>query len=85
MSEVTEVILNPFLSGNIERIADAIEIIAKQAQEKSNSEMLAVVHETYADHVKAILDGNHDAFTTAKAFRAMEILARQTAIQLRNK
>lgn len=69
---------------DIRRIADSIEIIAKLSKEKSNSEMLAEIHETYADHVKAILDGNYDSFTTFKAFRAMEILARQTAMQLRN-
>lgn len=66
------------------RIADYLEIIAKKAQSESDNEKIATIHETYADRIKEILSGNHDAFTVFKAFRAMELLARQTAMQLRN-
>lgn len=71
------------MMSELKRIANALEIIAKTSGPLP-TETIAAVHETYADHVTAILESNQNTFEMMKSFRALVILARQTAIQIRD-
>lgn len=69
---------------DIRRIADAIEKMVDSNKPTNVNEIIAAVHENYGDHIKAIFDAGDNTFETMKMFRAMELMARQTAMQLRD-
>lgn len=71
------------MMSELKRIANALEIIAKTSGPLPN-ETIAAIHETYAEHVTTILESNQNTFEMMKSFRALVILARQTAIQIRD-
>lgn len=72
------------MSDYLKRICDALEYIAENSKKVNTDEKVALIHEVYAEHIKVILETDKDIFEKLKSFRALEILARQSAIQLRD-